>query len=117
MFSKSRTVLWKLKSLPINYAPTITFKPPVVSSADDKPLVSPTVVRLEGKSLHILPLRSDPTCALGTEHAENWMLLDFPGLSLRNQRNNCWYHASLHFLTAIPSVRILCLSAPLNTNS
>ena len=32
----------------------------------------------------------------------NWNLLTSPGLSLRNEKNNCWYHATLHFLSVFP---------------
>src|SRR6185503_19368163 len=34
-----------------------------------------------------------------------WQLLNSPGMSLRNRRNNCWYHACLHFLTGVPLFR------------
>ena len=34
-----------------------------------------------------------------------WHLLKSPGMSLRNRRNNCWYHACLHFLTGVPLFR------------
>src|SRR6185437_14530412 len=32
----------------------------------------------------------------------NWNLLTSPGLLLRNEKNNCWYHATLHFLSVFP---------------
>ena len=37
-----------------------------------------------------------------------WRLLDGPGLPLRNIQNKCWYHSTLHLLTAIPLIRDVC---------
>lgn len=37
--------------------------------------------------------------------------MDLPGLSLRNSRNNCWFHSSLHLLSCIPMLRAWCLSS------
>jgi hypothetical protein len=40
-----------------------------------------------------------------------WTLMESPGLSLRNSLNKCWYHASLHLLSAIPRLRTWCVSS------
>ncbi len=41
-----------------------------------------------------------------------WSLLDSPGLTLRNSRNNCWFHSTLYLLTGVPSIRFFCSSLP-----
>jgi len=41
-----------------------------------------------------------------------WKLMDFPGISLVNTLNKCWFHASLHFLIGIPRLRSISLSVP-----
>src|ERR1043165_5729343 len=46
-----------------------------------------------------------------------WILLDLPGLHLRNSLNKCWYHATLHFLTCLSRLRSRCLSSNLGANS
>ena len=47
----------------------------------------------------------------------HWSILDFPGVALKNTLNKCWYHACMHFLSAIPALRILCLSSSWASNS
>jgi hypothetical protein len=47
----------------------------------------------------------------GEVSSPRWTLLELPGLSLRNSQNKCWFHAALHFLTAIPMLRSRCLSS------
>ena len=51
-----------------------------------------------------------------TSQQGKWTLLDSPGLSLRNKLNNCWFHATLHLLTAVPAIRTLCLSPTRDTS-
>src|SRR6187402_2583308 len=44
-----------------------------------------------------------------------WTVLKEPNISLRNSLNKCWFHAGLHLLSCIPTLRSLCMSSS-NTN-
>jgi len=64
-------------------------------------------IKLVNDLKHTLPNRSP---------ISSWELLDAPGLPLTNTLNKCWFHAGLHFLSAIPALRSLC-SSPIGVNS
>jgi len=40
----------------------------------------------------------------GSATPKKWKILDCPGASLKNSKNNCWFHSALHFLTAAPPI-------------
>jgi len=46
-----------------------------------------------------------------------WTLLPAPGLDLKNTLNKCWYHATLHLLTANPLIRNVSLFVVDHLNS
>jgi hypothetical protein len=40
------------------------------------------------------------------DFSNRWSVLDSVGLTLRNSRNNCWFHSTLYLLTGVPSIRL-----------
>ena len=45
------------------------------------------------------------THAITMLNGKGWQVLPELGLCLRNERNVCWFHATLNLLIAIPGVR------------
>ena len=45
------------------------------------------------------------THAITMLNGKGWQVLPELGLCLRNERNMCWFHATLNLLIAIPGVR------------
>jgi hypothetical protein len=70
-------------------------------------------------------LTSGPLCLPGSEASSSddhengilWTLLPTTGLDLKNTLNKCWYHATLHLLTANPLIRNVSLSVVDHLNS
>lgn len=44
--------------------------------------------------------------------SSKWSILKSSGITLRNSRNNCWFHSTLFLLASVPPIRSFCLSLP-----
>lgn len=58
-----------------------------------------------------LPISPPPATSLPPT---TWSVLKSSGITLRNNRNNCWFHSTLYLLTSVPLIRTFCLSLPGN---
>jgi len=74
--------------------------------------------KLKAKKVRFRPLpvlEAKSEQCLQDSEASKWQILSVPGLPLINTLNKCWFHASLHFLSCIPHLRLL--SSNVSTDS
>ena len=111
VLAREKLLKKRLISLDQPISPTLTASETSISG-EHIPFPRVTTVETTRAALN----REEKNPISGSQN-QPWMLLSAPGLALRNTLNKCWYHSSLHLLTASPLIQILCSSVPIHLNS